>query len=239
LGFDFSMEFEDFRSVLFELARKNAPKTDIYIRPFIFSNDEFLPPRLPGLTFQLAIYMMGFDVYFPHDKGLRMMVSSWRKVPDNVISTKAKAGGAYLNSALATTDAIKAGYDEALVCDESGCIAEAAVANMIMMYRGVAMVPSLGSPLLEGITMRTALDFLREEGMEPHVERIDRSMVYTCDELMLTGTAAQVIFANSVDGRVIGDGTQGPVAKMLRQKFQDVLNKQHPRHAEWVEELKL
>jgi branched-chain amino acid aminotransferase len=185
------------------------------------------------------MYQLAFDVYFPHEEGLRMMISSWRKVPDNVMSTKAKAGGAYVNSAMATTEAMQAGYDEALMMDDTGGIVEAAVANMILVYRGEVIVPSLGAPMLEGITFRTSLEILKEMGYEPRVERIDRSMVYTCDELILTGTAAQVIFANSVDGRVIGEGTMGPVCTNLRSAYLDILDKKHPLHQGWVEALQL
>ena len=129
------------------------------------------------------------------------MVSSWRKISDAIASTKAKAGGCYVNSALAKTEARRCGYDEALMMDEQGNIVEASVANLFIVYRGEVVMPEVGSSMLEGITRRSVIEFLEEEGMPIRSERIDRSMVYTCDELILTGTAAQVMHAHSVDGR--------------------------------------
>ena len=165
------------------------------------------------------------------------MVSSWRKISDTSMSTKAKAGGCYVNSALATSEAKRCGYDEALMMDEQGNIVEASVANLFVVYRGEVLMPEVGSSMLEGITRRTIIDFLQEERIPVRSGRIDRSMIYTCDELILTGTAAQVMYGHSVDGRLIGEGDiPGPVCQRLRQKFTDVMAKVHPKSSSWVTE---
>src|SRR5207245_1367230 len=108
-------------------------------------------------------------------KGLRLAVSSWRKFPDISLPTKAKAGGCYLNSFLATAEAMQAGYDEALLTDQEGTIVEASVANILLSYRKSIFTPPLGSSLLEGITLKTAIELLQEEGLSVHFEKIDRS----------------------------------------------------------------
>ncbi len=167
------------------------------------------------------------------------MVSSWRKFSDASMPTKAKAGGCYVNSFLATSEALRCGYDEALVMDQAGNIVEASVANLLMSYRGRLMMPELGSALLEGITMRTAVEILSDEGIEVETGSFDRSMVYTCDELLLLGTAAQVAFAKSVDERVIGTGMPGKYCQLLRQGFQKILSGNHERSGEWITEFDL
>lgn len=234
LGMQADLTWEHFQQVIFNLIAANQPEGDFYIRPFIFSESQTLTPRFDGLQFDLAIYAFPLNHYFDPDRGLRLMVSSWRKISDASMSTKAKAGGCYVNSALATTEAKRCGYDEALMMDEQGSIVEASVANLFVVYRGEVIMPETGSAMLEGITRRTVIEFLQEEGIPVHSQRIDRSMIYTCDELILTGTAAQVMFAESVDGRSIG--TEGPICKTLRQKFRDVIQNQHPKSPVWMTE---
>lgn len=243
LSFDYFISFEEFEQIIGELVSKNKPEKDFYIRPFIFCPQERLAPRRPGLTFDLAIYFVEMAQYFDPAKGLRLQFSSWRKYSDNEISTKAKAGGAYLNSYLASSAALHDGYDDALMLDAEGFLVEASVANVLMVYRDECHMPSLGSALLEGITMRTVIDLLEDEGHSIRFERIDRSMVYTCQELMILGTAAQITYVASVDGRVIGPpGTDvhtiepapGPICRLLRDQFAKVLQGTHKRSKEWL-----
>ena len=237
LGMETDLSWERFEQAISDLILANAPTKDIYLRPFIFSEDQILTPRFDGVKFDLAIYLLPLNFYFDPSKGLRMMVSSWRKVSDSAMSTKAKAGGFYVNSALATTDAKRCGYDEALMMDEQGSIVEASVANLFLVSRGEVFMPELGSAQLDGITRRTVIEFLQEEGINVRSEKIDRSMLYTCDELILTGTAAQVMFAHSVDGRVISnDGQPGPLCKLLRQKLQSAIEGTHPKSKTWLHE---
>jgi branched-chain amino acid aminotransferase len=239
LGMQVQLSWEDFQETISGLIHANAPESDFYIRPFLFSENQVLTPRFEGLDFDLAIYVMPLNHYFDPNRGLRLMVSSWRKISDSSMSTKAKAGGCYVNSALATSEARRCGYDEALMMDEQGNIVEASVANLFVVYRGEVIMPEVGSSMLEGITRRTIIDFLQEEGIAIRSGRIDRSMIYICDELILTGTAAQVMYGHSVDGRVIGEGDiSGTICKILRKKFTDVIEKTHPKSPNWITEIK-
>ena len=238
MGFNYYMSYEEFHQVMQELIKKNNPATDFYVRAFLFAADEQLSPKPKGLNFDLAVYLVPLGNYFDLKKGLRLMVSSWRKFPDTSLPTKAKAGGCYVNSFLATGEAMRCGYDEALVMDQEGYIVEASVANLLMAYRNRLLMPEIGASQLEGITMRTAIELLKEEGLEISFERIDRSMVYTCSELMLLGTAAQVAFAESVDDRPIGSKTAGSICQLLRRKFQAVLSGTHSKSRDWLTEFK-
>ena len=234
---NFQLSWEDFKAIIEDMVQANAPQGDFYLRPFLFSENQTLTPRFDGLEFDLAIYGIPLNHYFDPSRGLRLMVSSWRKISDASMSTKAKAGGCYVNSALATTEAKRCGYDEALMMDEQGNIVEASVANLFVVYRREVIMPEVGSSMLEGITRRSVIEFLQEEGINIRSERIDRSMIYTCDELILTGTAAQVMYAHSVDGRIIGQGdTPGPICNCLRQKFSAVISQTHPKSRFWVTE---
>lgn len=241
MGFNFYIEYEEFKNIIEQLIVKNNPTTDFYIRPFIYSKDLKLSPRPTGLTYELAIYLLPLASYFDQNQGMRLMVSSWRKFNDNSFPTKAKASGCYVNSFLATSEALRCGYDEALMMDQEGAIVEASVANILISYRDRIIMPPIGEALLEGITMRTMIEFIKEEGFELNFERIDRSMIYSCNELLLMGTAAQIAFAASLDGRPIGSygespSTPGPVCTLLRAKFADVIAKKHPKHVDWITE---
>jgi branched-chain amino acid aminotransferase len=237
LGMRIDLAWQEFRKVITELIHANQPKSDFYIRPFLFSEDQLLTPRFDGLNFDLAIYLLPLAHYFDPHRGLRLMISSWRKLSDTMVSTKAKAGGCYVNSALATSDAKRSGYDDALMMDEQGNIVEASIANLFLVYRGEVLMPEVGSSMLEGITRRAIIDFLQEEGRAVRAERIDRSMVYTSDEIILTGTAAQVLFAHSVDGRIIGQGdSPGPICQLMRQRFAEVIAGRHANSNNWITE---
>lgn len=238
MGFNFEIPYDAFSKAIQDLVLKNKPASDFYIRAFILTTAENLAPKPKGLTFDLAIYFIPLGSYFDLNKGMRLMVSSWRKFPDTSFPTKAKAGGCYVNSFLATAEANMSGYDEALMMDSEGYIVEASVANLLMRYRDRLIMPEIGASQLEGITMRTVAELLSLEGLQIHFERIDRSMVYTCDELILLGTAAQVAFADSVDGRKIGSGSPGPVCRLAREKMGEVLSGNHLCSETWITKFK-
>lgn len=238
LGMKTEISWEEFETIVIELVQANAPQTDFYLRPFFYSEDQVLTPCFDQIDFRLAIYMTPLGHYFDPHRGLALMVSSWRKVSDAAMPTKAKAGGCYVNSALAKSEATQNGYDDALMMDDQGNVVEASAANIFLVLRGEVIMPETGSAMLEGITRRTVIDFLEEENIKVRAERIDRSMIYTCDELIVTGTAAQVTFAESVDGRAISqDGEPGPVCQLLRKKLEQAIKGEHPKSSFWLTEV--
>lgn len=238
LGFDFFIPFEPFEDAIATLIKANAPTTDFYLRPFVFSDDETLGPCMDGRNFYLAAYMMPLGAYFKKDAGLRMMISSRTKFSDASLPTKAKASGCYLNSALATSEARRCGYDEALMVNEQGHIVEASVANLFVVYRKKVITPHIGTGPLEGITMRTVCQLLKDDEIDVEFDIIDRSMILTCDEAFITGSAAQVTYIESVDGRTLGrrsDAPQmGPVCQRVTDLFSDLIEMKHPRSEMWV-----
>ena len=237
LGIDFYIEFEPFQSIISELIKKNAPGHDFYIRPFIFCDDEVLGPCIDGRTYHLAVYLLPLSQYFKRQGGLRMMISSHKKFSDSSLSTKAKASGCYLNSALATSEARRAGYDEALMINDEGLVVEASVANLFIVYRGEIMTPPLGLGPLEGITLRTIIELFKDEGINVSFAPLDRSMVLTADEVFITGSAAQVSYVEMVNGRPIGPGltpTMGPICQKAQELFSQVISMEHPRSKQWM-----
>jgi branched-chain amino acid aminotransferase len=248
LDLGFYLPFLEFEQAIKELVSKNQPKEDFYIRPIVFTQEQKIGPKPQGMTYELAIHLVPMGHYFDPNKGMRLMISSWRKFSDTTLPTKAKASGCYVNSFLATGEALRCGYDDALMLDEAGFVVEASVANILLVTRDKLMMPPLGAAQLEGITMRTIVELLAEENRPVTFGPVDRSMIYTCDELMMMGTAAQVTFVDSVDGRRIGSKSKvespkpesaqpGPICQLLRKKFQAIIDKEHPKATQWILEI--
>ena len=133
LGFEYFVTWDEFKDIVTELVKKNDIKEDFYMRPFVFCKEPRLSPKKAGLDFDLAIYMLPLADYVSSEGGLNLMSSTYRKYNDSAIPTKAKAGGSYINSFLATSDAQRNGYDDALMFDDAGNVVEVSVANIILV----------------------------------------------------------------------------------------------------------
>jgi branched-chain amino acid aminotransferase len=214
-----------------ELTRRNAPSGDVYFRPFAYDEGEGLGPSLAGRGF--AIYMLPVGDLLPQT-GLHVMVSSWRRVGDNVIPARGKISGAYVNSALVREDARVSGFDDAIVLNERGKVAEASVANIMLVRGGTLITPPITGDILEGITRRSLLQLAREMDLPVEEREVDRTELYVADEIFLCGTGAQLAPVISVDRRSVGAGKPGPVATSLRRRFMDIVRGRAPQYAAWL-----
>jgi len=217
-----------------DLIRTEGWQTDIYIRPFVYKADLGIGVRLHDLKDELTIFSMPFKQYVKNDTNAHVTVSSWRRIDDNMIPARGKVSGAYANSALIKTDAQRAGFDEALVLNQNGHISEGSAMNIFMVRDGVLITPPVTDNILEGITRRTAMELAKKELGMPVVERsIDRTELFICDELFMTGSAAQIVAVTKVDYRSVGTGKMGPVAGKLRELFDEVVRAKNPKYAQW------
>jgi len=220
--------------ITLDLLRADGYQRDVYIRPLAYKADEVIGVRLHGLKDDLTIFVVPFDKYIANDTNAHVTFSSWRRIDDNVIPARGKISGAYVNSALIKTDAMRAGFDDALVLDQVGHVSEGSAMNIFMVRDGVLITPPVTDNILEGITRRSIIELAKNELNLAVVERsIDRTEVYICDELFMTGTAAQVTAVTKVDHRPIGSGEMGPVTTSLRQMFDDILRGKNPKYAHW------
>jgi branched-chain amino acid aminotransferase len=190
--------------------------------------------RLHDLKDELTIFTMPFQQYVKNDTDAHVTVSSWRRLDDNMIPARGKVSGAYANSALIKTDANLAGFDEALVLNQNGHISEGSAMNVFMVRDDVVITPPVTDNILEGITRKTVMELVEKELGLPLVERsIDRTELYICDELFMTGSAAQIVAITKVDYRPIGKGKMGPVTTKLREVFSGVVRAKNPKYAHW------
>jgi branched-chain amino acid aminotransferase len=151
-----------------------------------------------------------------------------------MIPARGKISGAYVNSALAKTDATRAGFDEALVLDQNGHVSEGSAMNVFMVRNGVVITPPINENILEGITRRSALELLKNDmGMTIEERSIDRTEVGLAEEFFMTGTAAQIVAITRVDYRPIGKGEMGPVVSKLRDLFEEIVRGRNKKYAHW------
>ncbi|MFN2194803.1 MAG: branched-chain amino acid transaminase [Anaerolineales bacterium] len=221
--------------ILQKLIRTEGYQRDIYVRPLIYKADEIIGVKLHDLHDRLTMFAVPFDRYVANDTNAHVTFSSWRRIDDNMIPARGKISGAYVNSALIKTDAVRAGFDEALVLTQDGHISEGSAMNIFMLRNGELITPPYTDNILEGITRRSVLELARQELGLKVVERpIDRTEVFICDELFMTGTAAQVTAVTRVDYRPVGSGEMGPVTVQMREIFERVVRGQHSGYRHWT-----
>ncbi|MCH8093304.1 MAG: branched-chain amino acid transaminase [Chloroflexi bacterium] len=227
---------EGLRDITLQLLRKEGLKEDCYIRPLLYKSDEIIGVRLHDLTDDISIVAVPFGKYVQSDTGAHVTFSSWRRVDDNAMPARGKISGAYVNTAFVKTDALRGGFDEALVLNNDGHLAEGSAENVFMMRNGVLNTPPITDNILEGITRRTVIELAQAElGLEVMERSIDRTEVYLCDELFLTGTAAQITAVTRVDFRDIGTGEMGPVTRQLREIYEKIVRGQESKYTHWIE----
>lgn len=226
---------ESLTQLTVELLREDGYQQDIYIRPLAYKSDEVIGVKLHGLNDELSICALPFEKYMADDTDAHVTISSWRRVDDNIIPARGKISGAYANSAFIKTDAVRAGFDEALVLTQEGHISEGSAMNFFMLRDGVLITPPITENILEGISRKSVIELAREELNLPVLERpVDRTEVYVCDELFLTGTAAQITAVTQVDYRPVGTGKMGPVTARLYHIYQDLLRGRIAKYRHWL-----
>jgi branched-chain amino acid aminotransferase len=225
---------EHLTGALTELLRTELYREDCYIRPLAFYADETIGVRLHDLTPEVSIVAFPYGSYVTNEEGVHASVSAWRRVDDNAIPARGKIAGSYVNSALAKSDAQAAGFDEAIVLNGDGHVAEGTAANLFLVKNGVAITPPITDNILEGITRRTVLELLQRELKMTVSERsIDRSEIYLADEAFYCGTGIQVAAITRVDHRPIGAGRMGPTVFALRKLYFDIVRGRAPEYRRW------
>ncbi|MGD8526831.1 MAG: branched-chain amino acid transaminase [Thioalkalispiraceae bacterium] len=207
-----------------------------YIRPMCFYGSEGMGLRADNLKVHTIVAAWEWGAYLGDDgleKGIRIRTSSYTRHHVNISMCKAKANGHYINSMLALQEAIRDGYDEALLLDVEGFVAEGSGENIFIVRDGIIYTPELTSAL-EGITRTTLIELARARGYEVREKRITRDEVYVADEAFFTGSAAEVTPIRELDNRVIGDGKRGPVTKELQSFYFDVVHGRIPEYEHWL-----
>jgi branched-chain amino acid aminotransferase len=222
---------EAIRSVVRENHLKSA-----YIRPMCFYGSEGMGLRADNLKVHAIVAAWEWGAYLGAEnleRGIRIKTSSFARHHANVTLSKAKANGNYMNSMMALQEALACGFDEALLLDVEGFVAEGSGENIFIVRDGVIYTPDLTSALA-GITRATIFTLAEEEGLTIREKRISRDEVYIADEAFFTGTAAEVTPIRELDGRKIGLGQRGPITERLQKLFFEVVGGRHLNHQNWL-----
>ncbi|WP_348674080.1 branched-chain amino acid transaminase [uncultured Abyssibacter sp.] len=206
-----------------------------YLRPMAFYGSEGMGLRADNLQVHLMVAAWTWGAYLggQYDKGIRIRTSSYTRHHVNSAMCRAKANGHYFNSMLALSEALRDGYDEALLLDVDGYVAEGSGENIFYVSEGRIYTPDLRSAL-DGITRKTIMEFCDDLGIEVIEKRVTRDDLYIADEVFFTGTAAEVTPIGEVDGRKIGDGMRGPITEQLQSLYFRTVKGEEPKYEHWL-----
>lgn len=235
LGMTLPWSREQVTDACVQAVRENGLKS-AYIRPMAFYGSEGMGLRADNLRVHLAIAAWEWGSYLGAEnmeRGIRVRTASFARHHVNVTMCRAKANGHYINSMMALQEAVSCGYDEALLLDTDGFVAEGSGENFFLVRDGVIHTPELASALA-GVTRDAVMTLAREAGYEIRERRITRDEVYVCDEAFFTGTAAEVTPIRELDDRAIGEGRRGPVTADLQARFFAQVEGRREDHPEWL-----
>ena len=218
------------------LLRENGLES-AYIRPLVFYGGGSIGvnPAKNEVVSMMAAFPWG--AYLGDDaaeKGIDTMVSSWRRISHTSLIPTAKGSGGYLNSVLAKQESLAAGFDEAIMLNDAGSVSEGSGMNLFIINDGVVVTPPISAGILEGITRNTVIELLRDEGVEVREMDLARGALYAGDEMFLTGTAAEVTPIRSVDRRIVGEGSRGPITKKAQELFTAAVAGKLDEHRDWL-----
>jgi len=218
-----------------DVVRENG-LSSAYLRPMCFYGSEGMGLRADNLKVHVIVAAWEWGAYLGKEsleKGIRIRTSSYTRHHVNITMCKAKANGNYMNSMLALQEALTCGYEEAMLLDNEGYVAEGSGENIFIVRNGVLFTPDLTSAL-EGITRETIMTLAQEQGLEVREKRITRDEVYVADEAFFTGTAAEVTPIREVDNRTIGSGGRGPITEKLQAMYFDQVHGRREDYPEWL-----
>jgi branched-chain amino acid aminotransferase len=218
-----------------ELIRANGLKS-CYVRPIAFRGFGEMGVNPDNNPVEVAIAVWAWGAYLGEaalKTGIRMTVSSWRRHDPNIIPPQAKVTGAYINSSMAKLEAVRAGYDEAIMLNPAGFVSEATGENIFVVQGGELVTPPLYSGPLPGITRDTVITIAADLGMQVSEQVLTRADLYTAEEMFCTGTAAEVTPVREIDERVIGE--PGPVTMAIQQKYFEVVKGQDEKYFAWLD----
>ena len=233
---DVPYSVDDFMQITVELIERCGYKEDVYIRPIVYKSEELVANlKLHELGSDFALIAVPFGSYIEVEGAIRCTTSSWRRIDDTIIPPRVKISGHYVNSILAKTEAVLAGFDEAIFLNQDGSVSEGSGENLFIVYNGTLFTPLVSENNLTGITRDSIWTLANKElGLDVVERRIRRSEIYLADEVFLTGTAAHVTPVGELDNRTIGNGTVGEITKTLRDAYLKIIRGDNSKYEYWT-----
>jgi len=223
-------------SAIGQFLQANKPSCPVYLRPFVYTSDLGIAPRLHNIETDFLIYGLELGDYLSPE-GVSCRISSWTRQEDRSLPLRGKISGAYITSSLAKTEAVKSGFDEALLLNSRGKVSEASGMNLFIVRDGVLITPGVDQDILEGITRASVLELAQAMGI-PTLERpVDKSELFVADEVFLSGTAAKVTPVRRVESTDLRP--KRPVMDAIRERLTAITEGRDPAYDHWVTRVRL
>lgn len=216
---------------LVEFVRQNRPTTSFYLRPFIYTSDLGIAPRLHNIEKDFFVYGLEMGDYLSPE-GVSCRISSWYRQEDRSLPLRGKVSGAYITSSLAKTEAVAAGFDEAILMNSQGKVCEASGMNLFMVRNGHLITPGSDQDILEGITRDSVLTLAQDLGIPVTERAVDKSELFIADEVFLSGTAAKVTPVRRIENYELPKVR--PITEQLREKLSAITENRDPNYSHWV-----
>ena len=239
LGIDIPFSQKEIFTAVQLVVRKNKLK-ECYIRPIVFLGHNQMGLNPNGVDVRVAIAAWPWGTYLGDEgisRGIRVRISSFTRHHVNITMTRAKACGHYVNSILAKTEAVRDGYDEAILLDSQGYVSEGSGENIFLLSKGRLKTPALSCSNLEGITRDSVFGIAKHLKIEVEEGRVTRDELYIADEVFLTGTAAEITPVREIDNRTIGNGKRGKTTTRIQKMFFEIVHGNHAKFKKWLSEV--
>ena len=232
----FDLPADKIEHVIVDFVKQNRPTKSFYIRPFVYTSDLGIAPRLHNIEKDFFVYGLELGDYLSHD-GIACRISSWTRQEDRSFPLRGKISGAYIASALAKTEAVASGFDEALLMNSQGKVCEASGMNVFSVRDGKLITPGSDQDILEGITRDSVVTLAKHLGIDVIERPIDKSELLIADEVFLSGTAAKVTPVKRIENYTLPK--ERPITEKLREKLTAITENRDPEFAEWVYKISL
>ena len=228
---NYDLPADKISQVIIDFVRKNKPSKPFYIRPFVYTSDLGIAPRLHKIEKDFFVYGIELGDYLPPE-GISCRISSWYRQEDRSLPLRGKISGAYITSSLAKTEAVESGFDEAILMNSQGKVCEASGMNIFMVRNNKLITPGFNQDILEGITRDSVLTIAKDLGIEIEERAIDKTELFVADEVFLSGTAAKVTPVKRIESYHLS--TQRPFTEKIKHKLTSITKNQEPKYQDWI-----
>ncbi len=233
---NYDLPSDKIQQVIIDFVKKNAPEKSFYIRPFVYTSDLGIAPRLHKIEKDFFIYGLELGDYLPPD-GISCRISSWYRQEDRSLPLRGKISGAYITSSLAKTEAVESGFDEAILMNTQGKVCEASGMNIFIVRNGQLITPGFNQDILEGITRDSVITIAKDLGIETIERPVDKTELLIADEVFLSGTAAKITPVKRIESYQLS--TQRPITEKFKQKLTAITENKDPNYQHWVSAIDL
>lgn len=227
----YDLPAQKIQDVIVEFIKKNQPTQSFYIRPFVYTSDLGIAPRLHNIEKDFFVYGLELGDYLSPD-GVTCRISSWYRQEDRSLPLRGKISGAYITSSLAKTEAVDSGFDEAILMNSQGKVCEASGMNIFIVRHGQLITPGYEQDILEGVTRDSILTIARDLGIKTVERAVDKSELFIADEVFLSGTAAKITPVKQIENYQLS--THRPITEKLREKLTAITENREPNYQDWI-----